>query len=225
MTAPEGGRRRRCGPPAKGTRVAGPAPGSTVARGAEMTGGPGSVRDPDIVELSPWVRNRAAYPAVVGDEKALLFHQRVRVRQQTGPMTLRKVSVVITVVCALAAGGAVVGRLWAGGGDPPSLGPGVVVSGSGSDGPLPGPTSRSASATSGPSSSPLSPAASRQSSSPKAPPSEPGGQPVSTPPPHSSDDTSSSPSTTTPTPSSSGSASGGGDDGGDDGNGGGGGDG
>lgn len=103
---------------------------------------------------------------------------------------LRKASVVVTVACALAAMEVAGGRLWAGEGDQPSLGPAVVVTKTPSSVPTRPPISPSvppfrmpgSAATGHPSWEPTPPA-----SSALVP--ESGGRPVATlPPPYSGDD-------------------------------------
>lgn len=92
-------------------------------------------------------------------------------------MALRKVSVLITGLCALAAAGLAVGRVWVGPHEPPALGDAVVVP-RGPEGTAPGrpPSSRSASRA------PVTPGApaTRSTSPTDTRWREPGGQPVST---------------------------------------------
>ncbi|MER6910752.1 hypothetical protein ABT354_03620 [Streptomyces sp. NPDC000594] len=110
-------------------------------------------------------------------------------------MTWRRVQVVAVIVCALGGGGLMAGRLWAGAGAPPDLGPGIVVRPT--TPPLPDATWRARPSSSmEPASTPptLLPTLSRPPSPggftalTAPPPAREGGRPVRTVPPPRSDD-------------------------------------
>lgn len=153
------------------------------------------------------IRNGVAYPPEAVDEKSLLLHSCVRWGRQTGRMVLRKVGVAVAALCALTAVGAVIGLGWSSDGDPPSLGPEIVVPLSESSGEPSSPPSRSVVPSAAP---PPSAVASTPSPAPTSS-AQPGGRPVPRPSPPRSDDGAS------PSPSAGWRARTGSDDDGDDG--------